>query len=116
MTMVRPAGPMFFCAPPKIRPYFDTSIARDRMCEDMSATTGTSARPSSAQVGLEGVLDAADGLVGAGEHVGRIGGRASTRRRRHGVKPLASVEAAMFTSAYLRASFCDFCDHEPVTT
>jgi hypothetical protein len=32
------------------------------------------------------------------------------------VKPVASDDAAMFTSAYLRASFCDFCDHEPVTT
>ena len=41
ITRVRPAGPMFFWAPAKITPYFDTSIFRDRMCEDMSATIGT---------------------------------------------------------------------------
>jgi hypothetical protein len=40
------------------------------MCEDMSATTGTS-RPICAG-GLEVVLDAADGLVGAHVHVGRV--------------------------------------------
>src|SRR5450830_1680693 len=38
MTTVRPAGPIFFCAPPKMTPYCDTSITRDRICDDMSAT------------------------------------------------------------------------------
>jgi hypothetical protein len=42
IVIVRPAGPMFFCAPAKITPYFDTSIWRDRMCDDMSATKGVS--------------------------------------------------------------------------
>ena len=43
--------------------------------------------------------------------VANITNRAGTE-----VKPLASVLAAMFTSPYLRASYCDFRDHAPVTT
>src|SRR3954464_10876891 len=41
MTIVRPEGPMFFGAPAEMRPYFETSMARDMMLDDMSATSGT---------------------------------------------------------------------------
>ena len=42
MTMVRPAGPMFFCAPAKARPTLDQSMARERMCDEQSITSGAS--------------------------------------------------------------------------
>ena len=42
MTIVRPAGATFFCAPAYRRPNFETSIGRLRMQEEMSATSGTS--------------------------------------------------------------------------
>ena len=41
MTTVTPAGPMFFCAPAKSRPNFETSIGSERMQEEISATRGT---------------------------------------------------------------------------
>ena len=41
ITTVIPAGPMFFCAPANINPYFETSIGRDIKFEDMSQTNGT---------------------------------------------------------------------------
>jgi len=42
ITIVTPAGPIFFCAPAKMIPYLLTSYASDRIHEDMSATTGVS--------------------------------------------------------------------------
>jgi hypothetical protein len=41
MTTVRPAMPVFFCAPAQMRPNFDTSTGRERKLEDMSAISGT---------------------------------------------------------------------------
>ena len=38
--MVTPEGPRFFCAPAKMRPNFFTSMEREAMSEDMSATSG----------------------------------------------------------------------------
>src|ERR1700687_5626903 len=40
MTTVTPLGPRFFCAPAKISPNLDTSMGREAMSEDMSATSG----------------------------------------------------------------------------
>src|SRR5437867_7599892 len=40
ITSVTPDGPRFFCAPAKIIPYFATSMGREAMSEDMSATMG----------------------------------------------------------------------------
>ena len=41
MTMVRPAGATFFCAPAYKTPNLETSIGRLKMQEEMSATSGT---------------------------------------------------------------------------
>ena len=41
ITTVTPAGPIFFCAPAKIKPYRFTSQGSDKMQEDISATKGT---------------------------------------------------------------------------
>ena len=38
ITITVPAGPTFFWAPAKIRPYLDTSTGSDRKQEDWSAT------------------------------------------------------------------------------
>jgi hypothetical protein len=107
MTMVTPAGPMFFCAPAKITPYLATSITRDRMCEDMSATSTRSARIAEVRL----VLDAVDGLVGAHVQVGCVGG-VSCHSACAGTALV--FEAAVFTLAYLPASLMDLADHEPV--
>ena len=42
MTMVTPAGPMFFWAPAKASPTRDQSMARERMWEEQSTTSGAS--------------------------------------------------------------------------
>ena len=38
MEMTTPAGPMFFCAPPYMTPYFVMSTGSDRKHDDTSAT------------------------------------------------------------------------------
>src|SRR3974390_2024827 len=40
ITSVTPEGPRFFCAPAKSIPYLVTSIGREAMSDDMSATIG----------------------------------------------------------------------------
>ena len=41
IATVSPAGAIFFCAPAKITPYFDTSTGRERMSDDISHASGT---------------------------------------------------------------------------
>ncbi|KAJ6637203.1 hypothetical protein Bhyg_09932, partial [Pseudolycoriella hygida] len=41
ITTVIPAGPIFFCAPPNIKPNFVMSNGRLNMFDDISTTNGT---------------------------------------------------------------------------
>ena len=86
------------------------------MCEDMSATTGTSARPICARSGSKGYSRPPMVSLVQVEHVGGSAESFHSAIAGTVVKPPASDEAAMFTRRTLRASFCDFCDHSPVTT
>src|SRR5471032_126909 len=116
MTMVTPAGPMFFCAPAKITPYCDTSTTRDRMCDDMSATIGVDANSPPNAAGTRAKSNSTPSMVSL-VHMCRYAAPGVSRHCDCGgtaLKPCACDDAAIFTLAYLAASLIDLPDQEPV--